>query len=307
MTQPDNIIRVLAVVVTHNRRELLSRCLDAIDAQTASKPDVLVINNGSTDGTKEMLEARKVGHLNQDNVGSAGGWYRGIQEAVTRGYDAVWLMDDDGYPDINALSILLSHLDSSVSCVSSVVMREDAREWFVFPFPKLDRKGLPKLVGFPRKFRTLRQLRKLAPNGVYEFAHFFNGALVSIESVKRAGNVDRDFFIFGDEVDYFFRLRLVGRVVSVLDAHHYHPDVTRRPYTPAKIYYYLKNTVVLNHRYFDHAWLRDVLAVAAVVFRTLQRNGFIAGGALMFGPRDPLLWSALRRGWQGRVGRDYGA
>ena len=88
--------------------------------------------------------------------------------------------------------------------------------------------------------------------------------------------MNREFFIFGDEVDYFFRLREFGPVYSVLAAHHLHPDVGNRPYTPGKIYYYVKNTLVLNTRYFNAVWLRHCLTILAVLGRTASRNGKLA-------------------------------
>ena len=58
------------------------------------------------DGTVEMLEQRNIPFITQENLGSAGGWYRGIQHALDHRFDAVWLMDDDGFPDAGALRLL---------------------------------------------------------------------------------------------------------------------------------------------------------------------------------------------------------
>ena len=135
--------------------------------------------------------------------------------------------------------------------------------------------------------RTLAELRSVAKAGQYPFAHFFNGALISTDAVRKVGNVNRDFFIFGDEVDYFFRLRTFGRVISVLTALHYHPDVTQRPYTPAKIYYYLKNTLILNGLYFNAVWLRHAAAIVAVLSRTASRNGLGTALSLVWARRHP--------------------
>lgn len=298
-------VRILAVVVTHNRRDLLRRCLDNLLAQRGVSPAILVIDNASNDGTAEMLLSIGVDFITQENLGSAGGWHRGIEEALAGSYEAVWLMDDDGYPDTSALAVLAQSLRPGVACASSVVLREDSRDHFVFPFPRLDRSGLPRLFKWPRKVKTLPALRNLADGGTYPFAHLFNGALISIDTIRSIGNVNRDFFIFGDEVDYFFRLRSAGKVVSVLEARHYHPDVTKRPYTPAKIYYYVKNTLILNRRYFNLVWLRDVLTVAAAIGRTMRRNGFWVGVSLVFGRNAAVLASALRRGMAGKLGKDF--
>ena len=82
-------MNVLAVVVTHNRRALLSRCIDHLQSQAGQVPEILIINNASTDDTVAMLEARGVDFITQENVGSAGGWHRGIEAAQDRGFDAL--------------------------------------------------------------------------------------------------------------------------------------------------------------------------------------------------------------------------
>lgn len=298
-------MKVLAVIVTHNREALLARCVEHCLPQLVAPDHLLVVNNASTDGTEAMLHARGVEVLTQANLGSAGGWHRGISEAVARGFDAVWLMDDDGFPDAGALAALRRLLVDGVACASSVVLREDNPARFVFPFPRLDSRGLPRVFAWPRKLQTLDALQRASPDGTYPFAHFFNGALISTTAVARVGNVDQQFFIFGDEVDYFFRLREVGRVVSVLDARHYHPDVTARPYTPAKIYYYIRNTLVLNRRYFDMPWLRNPLAVVAAVVRTMRRNGVLEGLSYLVGRNAVVLRTAVARGLAGQLGKDF--
>lgn len=298
-------MKVLAVVVTYNRRDLLARCVDHLLAQSRPADALLVVNNGSTDDTVAMLERRGIPCVTQDNVGSAGGWHRGIRHALEHGFDAIWLMDDDGYPDAGALRALTEALRPGIAATSSVVLREDDPERFVFPFPLLDDRGLPVLFRRRRKIATLAALRAEAPDGFYPFAHFFNGALVSAAAVRQVGNVDPEFFIFGDEVDYFFRLRRAGPVISVLAARHLHPDVSRRPYTPAKVYYYLKNSLILNARYFDAVWVRHAGIVAAILARTAHRNGWPAALSLVAGRSAPAFYSAIVRGLQGQLGKDF--
>lgn len=298
-------LRIVAVVVTHNRRALLSRCLDYLKQQERQLDGIFVVNNASTDGTEELLESVGVNFVTQENVGSAGGWHCGIQYAIDHGYDAVWLMDDDGFPDVGALLSLESSLVPGVACASSVVLCEDRPTHFVFPFPILDGAGLPTIRVWRHKLRTLTELRTLAPGGTYPFAHFFNGALVSLTAALEVGNVNREFFIFGDEVDYFFRLRKAGKVISVLDAVHFHPDVSKRPYNPLKVYYYLKNTIVLNSRYFNAVWIRNIMAVFIVLGRTAKRNDLRTAFSYLFGTNAPGFYSAIVRGLRGKVGKDF--
>jgi rhamnopyranosyl-N-acetylglucosaminyl-diphospho-decaprenol beta-1,3/1,4-galactofuranosyltransferase len=300
-------MKILAAVVTHNRCALLQRCLENIDTQTRHPDAVLVINNASTDDTLDMLRIRGTHFITQENLGSAGGWHRCIESALQNGFDAVWLMDDDGFPAANALEHLERALCEGVACASSIVVKESSPTEFVFPFPVLNARGLPVIFRRARKLRGVDDLVAASPGGTYPFAHFFNGALIDMNAVRAVGNVDSGFFMFGDEVDYFFRLRQVGRVCSVITALHMHPDVSQRPYTPAKVYYYLKNTLVLNRRYFDWAWVRHGLAVTAVLLRTAQRNGLGEALSYVVGKRAPAFYSAIGRGLAGKVGKDFNA
>lgn len=298
-------MKILAAIITFNRCNLLARCLNFVEAQTRLVNEILVINNGSSDGTLSMLVARNINVISQENQGSAGGWHTAIRYALDHDFDAVWLMDDDGYPDVHSLMRLEHFLIPGFSCVSAVVVCEDCPDRLVFPLPLLSNNGLPKIFSVPRKIKLINKLWSRSPTGVYPFVHLFNGALISCETLRRVGNVDKKFFIFGEEVDFFFRLRAVGRTISVLSAKHYHPDVSQRPYTPLKIYYYIKNTLVLNSRYFDAVFLRNCLAVIVVLIRIAQRNGKREALRYLIGSRSRYLFQAIVRGLQGRIGKDF--
>jgi len=298
-------MKIVAAVVTYNRRELLGRCIDHLRSQARAPDRIIIINNSSTDGTEEMLRTRGVAFITQENTGSAGGWRRSIQYATDEGYDAVWLMDDDGFPHEGALAALEAAMAPDVACASSVVLQENRPTHLVFPMPLLNRSGLPVIFGWPRKIDTLAHLRGRTPAGVYPFAHLFNGSLISVAVVRKIGNVDPSFFIFGEEVDYLFRMRANGRVISVLDAVQMHPDVTKRPYTSAKIYYYVKNSLILNERYFDFASVRNMLTIAAALWRAAQRNGVGAALSYAFGANAPTFYRAIGRGLSGQTGRDF--
>ena len=98
--RPDGV-RVVAVVVTWNRRDLLEESLAALAAQTLAPAAVVVVDNASTDGTTDLLRERyadlEVVHLTS-NTGGAGGFAAGIERALTHAPDLVWLLDDDTVP-----------------------------------------------------------------------------------------------------------------------------------------------------------------------------------------------------------------
>ncbi|MGN6577511.1 MAG: glycosyltransferase, partial [Nocardioides sp.] len=98
-------VRVVAVVVTWNRRDLLEESLAALAAQTHRLTEVVVVDNASTDGTTDLL-AERYGHLDvlhlSENTGGAGGFAVGVERALTHDADLVWLLDDDTVPTPSA-------------------------------------------------------------------------------------------------------------------------------------------------------------------------------------------------------------
>lgn len=93
--------RVVAVVVTWNRRDLLEESLAALAGQSHRLDGVVVVDNASTDGTHDLLD-RSYGDLDvvhlSENTGGAGGFAVGIERALTHDPDLVWLLDDDTVP-----------------------------------------------------------------------------------------------------------------------------------------------------------------------------------------------------------------
>ena len=108
----ENNYKICAVVVTFNRKDLLINCLNAINEQAYKPHTVIIVDNASTDGTKDLV--KQTGYYNillnginyqylllPNNQGGAGGFYNGIKTAYEskENFDAVWVMDDDGVAD----------------------------------------------------------------------------------------------------------------------------------------------------------------------------------------------------------------
>ncbi|MDQ7028787.1 MAG: glycosyltransferase family 2 protein [Ardenticatenia bacterium] len=81
-------MHISVVVPTHNRKDLLRRCLEAVVSQDYPNYDVIVVDDGSTDGTGEMVQREfpQVRYIRQEpNRGPAAARNRGIE--VARGED----------------------------------------------------------------------------------------------------------------------------------------------------------------------------------------------------------------------------
>ena len=131
--------RVGTIVVTFNRKKMLKECIEALLKQSYDNQEILVIDNASTDGTREEIaKLLGAGHdfgnmelIYQNtgaNLGGAGGFQYGVRWAVEHGYDYIWLMDDDCIPETGALAALLAaweNLGGKCGWLSSKVLWKD--------------------------------------------------------------------------------------------------------------------------------------------------------------------------------------
>ena len=135
----DSTGTTAAVIVTHQRAELLRASLEKVVNQTHPVQWVIVVDNGAEDAVRDAVESlagdRAVYVPSKTNLGGAGGFALGMLYALSLGADWVWLADDDGRPDGPAvLSTLLDCARTNdLDEVSPVVVNIDDPDTLAFP------------------------------------------------------------------------------------------------------------------------------------------------------------------------------
>lgn len=208
--------KIAAVVVTYNRKELLVKCLDALMGQTRPLDRIILIDNNSNDGTRELLETRR--YLNNfiidyvcmpKNTGGSGGFHEGVKRAFSAGFDWLWLMDDDGCPDLDCLCQLVAHSNKYEVLGPLIISTEDES---VSSFPYL-------IEG--KENSSIEELEKYE---IIMHVQPFNGVFIKKRVIEAIGFPDHRFFIWGDEEDYRFRWLKSGfRDRTVVRARFKHP------------------------------------------------------------------------------------
>lgn len=189
---------VVAVVVTHKRRDLLAESLKAVASQSRPVDHLIVVDNGNEDEVAELVADQPVPTTylgSAHNLGGAGGFALGMLHALSLGADWVWLADDDGRPD--GPEVLATLFDCArrheLVEVSPVVCDIDEPDRLAFPL----RRGLVW-----RRRRSELGSDDFLPG----IASLFNGALISAQAVDVIGVPDLRLFVRGDEVEVHRRL-----------------------------------------------------------------------------------------------------
>ena len=190
-------MKISAVVVTYNRKQLLVECIEALLKQTCPLDEIVVLDNASTDGTNQTLQeigilsdARVKYLLMKKNTGGSGGFYYGSKQAYQDGADWIWMMDDDCIPLNTALEELVRASKAvEASFFHSVILNEQG-----------DALLSCGLQNFGESVAWLDQglIRVCwAP-----FVSFF----VNRNAIEKCGLPYKNYFIYGDDAEYSHRL-----------------------------------------------------------------------------------------------------
>lgn len=215
----DTKYKICAVVVTFNRKELLINCLNAINEQTYKPHTVIIVDNASTDGTKDFVKQNGFCNimlnginyqylLLPNNQGGAGGFYNGIKTAYEseENFDAVWVMDDDGIPDCLQLNEMIPYLKKYDFISPLVIAKEDNT----------------KMAFYDCSVKEYQSRAK--ENIVHDNANPFNGILFSRKLISQVKYPKKEMFIWGDEINYWLRCKKDGfSPITVISAIHIHP------------------------------------------------------------------------------------
>lgn len=298
--------KITAVVVTYNRRALLIRCIEYLRKQTIRLDNIIVVNNGSTDGTAEWLDSQTdLEKIHQENVGGSGGFYRGIQHAYDGGYDWIWCMDDDVYPEPNCLELLLKQDSDKVGMLCP--LRKQKGKVFVSEVKKFNLTNAFKSLHTD----SLSQEEVIRKDFVTIEGIAFEGPLIKREVVERIGLPNKDLFLLYDDSDYSYRTVLAGYEIRLVTAAVLNKElffaeddrVTQVQKGKWKLYYHIRNTVYFNRHYGKNAMVRTIRPLAVL----LQYEGYVMKD-LLFNRKYSIsdmktFYGAYRDGLNGKLGK----
>ena len=263
--------KVIAVVVTYNRKELLKECVQALLNQDYKGCSVLVVDNASTDGTldyiEEYIDNDKVYYKNTGaNLGGAGGFNFGIKEAYKMGCDFVWLMDDDCIVHKDSLTELIKadeELNGKYGFLSSKVLWKDGT---------ICKMNIQKTRFSKWLTDYERNMQEIA---MASFVSLF----LKTSIIRELGLPIKDFFIWTDDWEYTRRISLKYKcyyisksVVTHKSKNNVGASIDFVDDRLERFNYLYRNDVVLYRREGIKGWLLLYLRLILHKYRILKSD-----------------------------------
>jgi hypothetical protein len=314
---------VTIVVLNWNLRDDTLACLASLERADLGNARVLVVDNGSIDGSAAAIRAA-FPHVTvlplPENRGYAGGNNAGIRAALEAGAEGVLLLNNDTEVAADFLSPLLDAMESlpGVAVVSSAIMRMDRPEMsdVAWSEVRFDRRHVVRLVGtnaLPGHGFDRRQEVEVAVGCCL---------LIRAEALRRTGLFDEEYFAYHEDVDWCLRAHKWGyRILYEPHSRVYHrgsrstvrprpalprtdatddlPGAEPPPWNPVRAYLGARNVIRLLRAHATTADKRAFLAACArelpleLLAVTWGREGWMTLGR--WGWSDALRYGVLER------------
>lgn len=203
-----------AVIVTYNRLELLKENINKVCSQkTTNLKHIFIVDNCSTDGTSKYLSTLEDSRITvftlNENIGGAGGFNFGMKKFYKETNDElVWLMDDDTFPKEDAL-LKIQKFYTKVDHCSFIASNV---RWNTFDGP------VAQMNASPTPYKMFGKY--LLPE--YNAIEILNATFVSVvfprRTLQKIGLPQKEYFIWGDDIEYTTRALKVGFGYQVIDS-----------------------------------------------------------------------------------------
>ncbi|WP_286878091.1 glycosyltransferase family 2 protein [Methanosaeta sp. UBA458] len=194
---------ISVIVLNYNGKGFLNSCLSSLASQTYSDFEVIVVDNGSRDGSPEYIEENYPWvrlAKNEENLGFAGGTNVGIRAAKG---EFIITLNNDSRADSRFIEELIKPMADPEVGVCAAKM--------LFPDGRINSAG----ICISRSGAAWDRGMFEPDRGQYEFVEEVFGAcagaaLYRREMLDEIGLFDEDFFLYLEDVDLAFRARLAG-------------------------------------------------------------------------------------------------
>jgi len=254
----DNIVSI--IVLTYNSKNFMKICLEGIVNQEYDNFELIIVDNNSTDGTKQKLSEIKLTKaiptriiLNSENLGYNLGNKTGIENSKG---DFIALIN----PDVQLDKFWLKNMIDFLKKNPQMILASGRI---------LNSKGdIESTGGILDIYGAVRQ-RKLEEVNSKNFFYNTGSAVIFHRSALSKISLDPNLFMYYDDVDFAWQARLLNYKLGYCDnaqaIHHQGHSMPGLP--PTKFYYIAKNRIyVCTKNYSFNRIIRRIFQITFLVF-----------------------------------------
>jgi GT2 family glycosyltransferase len=280
--------KVYVIILNWNGKDDTAECLDSVLKMSYPNLQVVVVDNGSSDGSVEAFESRfpeveviSIG----ENIGFSAGNNKGMQYAVERGADYVFVLNNDTvvHQDLLTHMVSAAEADQKVGITAPKIYYYAAGDLIWAAGAKRSRFDLGALeTGMEQKDGPAYNIEK-------EVDYAFGcGMLIRRQVLEQVGLFDTRFFFYFEDTDLCIRTQQHGyKIVYVPQAKMWHKVAVS---SKSKRYSYIWGK---SKMLFYRKHTRD-LHLAALVMYSLGHALLRAVSPRSYGGVKGSLWFYLR-------------
>ena len=299
-----NAMRILGYMHTFNDTDVIDDTLRALCEQTYPIPEILIVDNASTDGTLQRSFPDQVTVIIHDeNLGTSGTVITGFQYAIAHNYDWIYLLDADSQPQKDAVEKLIGLYKSL-----SPTLQE--KTWWLGSLPK-EARGNHVHHGAVFTPSGVHMVHPEPEQTYYEcHTNMWTGSLYRLEAVQQVGLPDPDYVLDWGDVIYGYEGMVRGYKAFIhqqsIVLHNLHPMDTLQYLrfgaryvkvfysSPIRFYYLWRNQTYFWLYKFQHRrFCRTFLPHFSMFLRWIIKT------VLFLRHPTPILRACLRGFWDG--------
>jgi GT2 family glycosyltransferase len=264
---------VFTIILNWNQPEFTLDCLDSVEESLYPRNTVVLVDNGSTDGSPEIIRTRFPGATiieNPQNKGYSEGNNIGIQYALDQGADYIFLLNNDTLVDPKMLSemVQVALSDPDIGIIGPTM-------FYIDP-PDMLWGGQNRIIWHRahaerQKIGERLNIEALS-NQPPAFVDYIDSCAILIkrEVLEKIGLMDSKYFINYDDLDLNLRAKKAGyKIVYVPRAVMWHKvSAAMGQASPATTYYMIRNSLLFFWTHTPAFW--KIPAISQILFRSIR-------------------------------------
>lgn len=260
--------KVIISLLNWNNFQDTIKCITSLLHLNYQNFEIFVIDNGSINNSVGEIKTifPKIEIIqSKENLGYAGGHELTVKKAFERKAELVWIINNDLETEKDSLQNLVNAYLTNKSAIYGSLVLSDRENQIIEQYSNSDITG--------------KSLKNVKINLIEEINYVAGSSiLIPMEVIKQYGFIDTSFFLYGEEVDFCYRLRKKGILSYIVgNSIAYHSSSGSFKFSNKlkyiKSYYNTRNTLYYlfnHHNYSKNQIIKIKGGIIRILFNLLK-------------------------------------